>query len=120
MADRILFVSWGQVVRGREERALEVFNDAMGIYGRRQQEGLIEGIDVALLSPSSGLGGYFEVQGSAQQLNALREDDEWRRNIVDAQLVVDDLRVVDGFANEGVARQLALYQEAIAQVPQRA
>jgi len=42
MADRILFIGWGATVRGREERGLEVFNQAVGFYGRCQQEGRIE------------------------------------------------------------------------------
>ena len=39
---------------------------------------------------------------------------------VDASLIVDDLRLVDGYCNEGVAKQMGLYQEAIAKVPQTA
>jgi hypothetical protein len=120
MADRVLFVSWGQVVRGREEHALEVFSESLGLYGRLQQEGRIEGFDVVLLEPSSGLGGYIEVQGSADQLAALSEDDAWRRIIADSTLVVDDLKVARGSANDGVAREIAVFQEAIAKVPQSA
>ena len=33
MAERMLFIGWGQVARGREERALEVFNETLGLYG---------------------------------------------------------------------------------------
>jgi hypothetical protein len=120
MADRLLFISWSRTVRGREVRALEVFNEALAFYGRCQNEGLIESFDVALLGPSGAgsLGGYIEVHGSADQLAALRENAEFMRNIADALLIVDDLAVVDGFANQGVAEQMAIYQEAIAQVPQ--
>jgi hypothetical protein len=120
MADRVLFVSWGTVVRGREERSLEVFNDVLGFYGRAQQAGRIEGIDVALLSPALGVRGYMAVHGSADQIAALREDEELDRLTADAQLVVDEFSMVDGYANEGVARQLAIYQEALAKVPQSA
>jgi hypothetical protein len=42
------------------------------------------------------------------------------RLMVDSELVVDDFSVVDGYANEGVARQLAIYQEQISKVPQSA
>lgn len=118
MADRVLFVGWGMTVRGREERAMEVFNEAVGFCGRSQQEGDIEKFDVVLLAPNAGLNGYIEIHGSAAQLNALREEEEWRRITAAASLVVDDLRHIDGFTNEGVARQMALYQDAIAQVPQ--
>jgi hypothetical protein len=119
MADRILFIGWGAAVRGREERGLEVFDAAVGFYGRCQQEGRIESFDVILLDPhGGGLAGYMELHGSADQLTALRQDQEFRRILVDASLIVDELGIVDGFANEGIAREMALYREAIAQVPQ--
>jgi hypothetical protein len=118
MADRILFVGWGASVHGREERGLEVFNEAMGLYGRLQQEGRIEKFDVVLLDPSPGLGGYIELHGSAEQLNAVRQSEDFRRTLVDASLIVDDFRLVEGFTNEGIAGEMALYQDSITRVPQ--
>jgi hypothetical protein len=118
MADRMLFIGWGATVRGREERALEVFDAAVGFYGRCQQEGRIESFDVILLEPhGGGLAGYMELHGSADQLNALRQEEQFRRLMIDASLIVEELGIVDGFANEGIARELTLYREAIAQVP---
>lgn len=118
MADRVLLISWGTPVRGREERGLEVFNETMGLYGRLQQEGRIERFDVVLLGASGDLNGYIEVHGSAEQLGALREEEEFQRNIIDASLIVEDLRLADGVTNEEIARQMTLYQESIARVPQ--
>jgi hypothetical protein len=119
MADRMLFIGWGATVRGREERGLEVFNEAVGFYGRCQQEGRVEAFDVILLDPhGGGLAGYMELHGSAEQLNALQEDEEFRRLLIDASLIVDELGVVPGLANEGVAREMELYRQAIASVPQ--
>ena len=119
MADRMLFIGWGKTIAGREERALEVFNEAIGFYGRCQQEGRIESFDVILLEPhGGGLYGYLELHGSADQLSALREADDFRRQLADASLIVDELGVVGGFANEGIARQMEIYRGAIAQVPQ--
>ena len=120
MADRVLFISWSAVVRGREERALEVFNESLGLYGRFQQDGRIEGFDVALLEPSSGVAGYIVIHGSAEQIAALPEDDEFRRLIVDATLIVDDLHVVPGRTNEALAKEIGLFAEAAAKVPQNA
>jgi hypothetical protein len=120
MADRVLFISWGEVVRGREERALEVLNESLGFYGRLQQEGRIEGFDVSLFEPSTGVGGYIQIRGSAERLAALTEDDEWRQLITDSSLIVDDLRIARGAINEGVAKEVATYQAAIAKVPQSA
>jgi len=120
MADRVLFIGWSTPVRGLEERGLEVFNEALGLYGRMQQDGRIEGFDVTLLDPNGGLNGYMALRGSADQLGAARADSEFRRILIDASLVVDSLRVIEGYTNEGIAQQMAMYQEAIAKVPQRA
>jgi hypothetical protein len=119
MADRLLFISWGEVVRGREERALESFNEAVGMYGRMQQEGRIERFDVVLLDPNADLGGYFEIHGSPEQLAAVRESDDFRTAITDASLIVDDLRIVEGSTDSRLARDMQLYQERIAAVPQQ-
>jgi hypothetical protein len=118
MADRVLVVSWGAPVPGREERGLEVFNEALGILGRMQQDGRLESFDVVLLSPNGGLNGYIEAHGSAEQLAMLVEDDEFRRNTVDASLIVENLSHVMGVTNEGVAQEMSMYQEALSKVPQ--
>jgi hypothetical protein len=118
MADRMLFIGWGAPVRGREERAVEVFNEALGILGRMQQDGRLESFDVALLEPNAELGGFISAHGTAAQIAALRDDDEFRRNTIDASLTVEGMRHVEGFTNEGVAREMALYTEAVGRVPQ--
>jgi hypothetical protein len=120
MADRVLMITWGRPIPGREERGLEVFNEALGINGRKQQEGKIESFDVALLSPNSTLDGYILVRGSLDQLALLQEDDEFQRNMVDASLVVEDLTMTMGYCDQGVARQVEIYQDAISKVPQSA
>lgn len=120
MADRMLFVGWGASVRGAEERGIEVFNEALGLLGRMQQEGRIEGFDVALLAPNTSLDGFISIRGTARQIADVRDDPAWQRSTVDASLIVDDLRHIEGYTNEGVAQQMALYQDAIGRVPQRA
>ena len=119
MADRVLFITWGMTVRGREERALETFNETLGYYGRMQQEGRIEGFDVAFLDPhGAGVDGFFMLKGSAQQMAAIREDQEFRRLMVSVGLIVDDMRVIDGMTGEGIAREMEIYTSEIAKVPQ--
>ena len=121
MADRVLFVGWDEVVRGREERAVEVFNETVGLYGRLQQEGRIEKFDIVLLEPNaSGMQGYFALHGTADQLHGVREDEEFRRSLIDASLIVDGMRTIAGMTNEGVAKEMANYSAAIQKVPQSA
>lgn len=120
MADRMLFITWGEVVRGREERALEVFDQTVGMYGRFQQRGRIERFDVTLFEPNGGMDGCFQLYGSRAQLDDVRADLEFRRSIADATLIVADLRIIDGVCNEGVAETMGLFRDAIAKVPQMA
>jgi hypothetical protein len=120
MADRVLFISWGASVHGREERGLEVFNEALGLYGRMQQEGRIESFEVALMNPATGMNGYIALHGSADQIAAAREADDVRATLYDASLIVQDLKMTDGFTGEALAHEIEAYQKAIAKVPQHA
>src|SRR5207245_10664085 len=106
MADRVLVISWNAPVRGREERGLEVFNESMGLYGRMQQEGRIGKFDVVLLGATGDLNGYIELHGSAEQIAAVREDEEFQRNTIEASLIVDGLPVVEGVTTEEIASQM--------------
>ena len=118
MADRVLFISWGENVHGREERGLEVFNETVGMYGRFQQEGRIESFDVVLLNPANGIEGYLAIHASAAQIADIKEDEDFRRGLLDASMIVQSLTVTDGYANEGIAEAMEMYREAIAKVPQ--
>jgi hypothetical protein len=121
MADRCLMITWGEVVRGREERALECFNDTVGYYGRCQQQGKIEKFDTVLCAPNGGrLDGYLRVEGSAKQLADLKEDREFQRLAAEATLIVEQFAITDAFCNQGVADQMGLFAEVIAKVPQMA
>ena len=117
MADRALFIGFGVPVRGREERAVEVFNEFVGMLGRMQADGRIEDMDVALLDPHGGeLGGFFMVHGSPEQCSALQMDDEFRRACIDATLIVDDFGVVPAATGAGVAEEMTMYTEALRKV----
>ena len=117
MGDRALFVGFGAPVRGREERAVEVFGEFVGMFGRMQSDGRIEGMDVSLLEPHGGeLGGFFMVHGSEAQCSALQGDEEFRRACIDATLIVENFGVVPATTGEGVGREMAMYSEAVAKV----
>jgi hypothetical protein len=117
MADRAMFVGFGQPVRGREERAIEVFNEFVGMFGRMQSDGRIESMDVTLLDPHGGeLGGFFLVQGSAEQCSALSMDEEFRRACIDASLIVENFGVVPAASGAAVGEEMANYAEAVRKV----
>lgn len=114
MADAALFIGWGQVVRGREKRALQVFNETVEYWGRLQGDGKIEDFEVALLYPHGGdLQGLGLLRGSEEQISALQTDEEFQRMLTRADQVIDSLGAVPAVIGEGLARSIAQYQGEI-------
>jgi hypothetical protein len=114
MADAGLFIGWGQVVRGREKRALEVFNESVEYWGGLQGDGKIEDFEIVLLSPHGGdLAGFALLRGSVEQMNALRADEEFTRRITRADLIVESQGVVDAVVGEGIGSAMGIYQDEI-------
>ncbi len=117
MAEAGLFIGWGEPVRGREERALAIFNESVQYWGGLQQQGRIERFDVALLPPHGGdLGGFALLRGTAEQIDSVRRDEEFRRLVQRVRLVVEDLGLVDALVDDGLAQGLGLYQDAVGQL----
>jgi|SRR5215204_228133 len=117
MADAGLFIGWGQVVRGREDRALDVFNETIEFYGQMQSDGRIESFDVCLLEPHGGeLGGFVLLRGTEEQMEAVHRAEDFERIMTKAALIVDDLGIVPAAIGASLARSMAIYQEELAVV----
>ena len=114
MAEAGLFIGWGQVVRGREERALQVFNESIEYWGGLQSGGKIEDFEVVLLEPHGGdLAGFALLRGSRDQISALRIDDEFERRTARADLIIESQGVIGAALGEGLERTIGVYQEEI-------
>jgi hypothetical protein len=109
MADSVLFVGWGTPVRGREQKAQDVFQESVEYWGKLQADGQIESIEVVLLGAHGGdLNGFAILRGEGDKLDAVQRSEEFTRLITRANLIVDSLGVVPGITGEEVAAQLAL------------
>jgi hypothetical protein len=113
MADDALFIGWGEVVRGRELRALDVFQETLEFWGQAQSDGRIEGYEPFLLDPhGGGLAGFMLVRGERAQLETLSASSEFTRVMARAGMVVDELGVIHAYTGEALGRQMAAFQEA--------
>ena len=114
MADAALFIGWGQVVRGREKRAVQVFNESVEYWGGLQGDGKIEDFEVVLLTPHGGdLQGFALLRGSEDQIGALRADEEFARRVTRADLIIESQGVVDAADRRRHRPRLAQYQGEI-------
>jgi len=115
MAGDALFVGWGAVVRGREQKSLQVFQETVEFWSAAQQAGRIEGFTPYLLAPhGGGLGGFMLLTGERAKLDELRASDDFRRLIARAGMIVEELGVLDAYGGDALAQQLGQFQQAAA------
>jgi hypothetical protein len=119
MAGEALFLGWGPVVRGREQRALEVFQESIAYYAKLQQDGQIESFTPVLLAAHGGdLNGFIITYGEQASLDAVRSSPEFARLLARAGSIVDKLGVVNAFTGEALGEQMGLFGEIAGGLPQ--
>ena len=112
MADAVLFIGWGAVVSGREQKSLQVFGEGVAYWQRLQEQGEIESFEAVQLEPHGGeLAGFALLRGERDKLERVRYTDEFLRLNARANLVVQNFGVVAGFSGEALNRQFATFQE---------
>jgi hypothetical protein len=115
MADAGLFIGWGEVVRGRETEAAELFQETLGWYASLQERGEIESFEPIFLEPHGGdLSGFILVRGDAEKLAALRVSEEFTQLSIRVGLIVDRFGVVAADMGERLQRQVEYYTEQVA------
>jgi hypothetical protein len=117
MADDGLFIGWGEVVRGRETKAVEVFNEAVEYYSGLQQDGRIESFEPWFLAPHGGdLGGFIIVRGEREKLDEVVRSPEFERLQARVAMIVDGSGFVQAVTGEALARGMGQFQEATAEL----
>jgi hypothetical protein len=114
VANDAIFMGWGNGVRGREKKGLEVFGEAVALWGKLQQEGKLESFEPVFLTPHGGdLQGFFLLRGERAALDEIQASEEFQRLATRANLIVDSFGVVPGYCGEGIQQPLGIYQEAV-------
>lgn len=114
MADAGLFVGWGEVVRGREDQSLELFNEFLGYLGGLAENGEIESFEPVFLEAHGGdLAGFVLIRGEADRLHSIRTSDEWIKHATRGGLMTENFGVVSAALGERLERQMAVYMEQI-------
>lgn len=119
MAGEAIFLGWGQVVRGRERLALQVFQETAEYWAKQQQDGKIESFRPFLLRPHGGdLAGFWLIEGERSALDEIQSSDEFVRLISRAGAIVDNLGVTAAVTDEVLGSQLGTYAEVAQDLPQ--
>lgn len=111
MANAALVIGWGSVLPGREQKALQVFNEAVQYWTRLRQQGEIDSFEPVTLEPHGGdLLGFCLLRGEREALNRLRSSEEFMRLNNRAGLVVANFGVISAYIGEELTRLLADFQ----------
>ena len=96
MADIAVFIVSDRVRQGRERRALRVFAASREYLEGLEKQKAIENFEVGIAGPAApaDIGAFWMVRGTEDQLRAVRESKEFRRLMIRATLVVENIRVV--------------------------
>ena len=117
MADEALFIGWGDVVRGRESKALDVFNESLQYYARLQQDGAVESFDAWFLAPHGGdLAGFILLRGERERLDEVQRSADFESLMTRAGMIVDRVGVVNAYTGEALGRLMSQFQEATAEL----
>jgi hypothetical protein len=117
MADEALFIGWGEVVRGRERKAVEVFNESIQYYLQLQQDGKIESVEPWFLAPHGGdLAGFILLRGEREQLDEIQRSADFERLQTRAGLIVDRTGAINAYTGEALGRLMGHFQDASAEL----
>ncbi len=113
MAGDELFIGWGPVVRGREQKALQVFQETIEFHGKLQQDGKIDGFDAHLVAPHGGdLAGFIVLHGERGKLDEVRNSEDFELLITRAATIVDQVGVLNAFSGDALGQAMARFQAA--------
>ena len=117
MADEALFIGWGEVVRGREQKAVEVFNESIQYYGQLQESGKIEGFEAFFLASHGGdLGGFILLRGERERLDEVQRSPEFERLQTRVAMIVDRSGTVNAYTGEALGRLMGQFEKAAADI----
>jgi hypothetical protein len=115
MAKSALFIGWGPAIPGREQKALDLFSEAMQYYARLQQQGDIESVEPVLLEAHGGdLGGFIFLRGDTERLARLRSSPEFIDYTTRAQLVLTNVGVVGAWYGDELQQLMAGFGRHVA------
>jgi hypothetical protein len=119
VAGEALFLGWGEVVRGREQLALQVFQESIAYYTKLQEDGKIDSFEPVLLEPHGGdLAGFIIMHGDQSSLDSIRSSPEFQKLTYRASAVVDGIGVVGAYTGDALGAVMGIFGEVSQGLPQ--
>ncbi len=87
-----IFISWGTIVRRREQQATGVYRAALGYFQGLKSSGKAQDFKshFVITGNSADMSGFFLLEGSSQQIGAVQASPEFAVLVQKGQLVVEN------------------------------
>jgi hypothetical protein len=113
MANHGLFIGFGYPVRGREQKAAQVFGELLQFLGQQAQSGGLESFEPVFLQPHGGdLDGLVLVRGDRAKLDQMVASDAFNRLATRARLIVENFGVVNCVLGDAIQTEMATFTQA--------
>lgn len=112
-----LMISWGNTVRGREQKGLATFGKAVGYFADLAKEGRIHGHrEYFCLTGNSGQrAGFMIVDGELEELQKIQLEDDNLRLMAEASTIVEGFEVTMciGGSDQAVGDTMTRFTETL-------
>ncbi len=110
MADAGLLIGWNRVVPGRDDHAVDLWNEMLTFVRRLHAEGRIKQFEPVILGAHGGqLNGFVLLRGDQAHLDQIRNSEEFLVLNVRAQRALDGFTVVRAHFGEEAQKILRIY-----------
>ena len=116
--DTGLLIRWGQILQGREDQALALFDETVAYFLGLLENKKISSFEPCLFSMSDfeEEQGFFLVKGPVADIFALMDSNEYKTFMTKGNLVLHHLRVNMLTVGDEVAQQLERYRNVRAEM----
>lgn len=113
MAKTGFIIGWKDVKPGREHHAAELYASTVAFYERKVREKIVESFEPVLLARHGGdLNGFFLVRGELDQLNRLRQSEEYLDFTARAVHCLESFGVVECYLGHGIQDLMTRWQKS--------
>jgi hypothetical protein len=109
MSNAALYIKWGQPVRGRESKSIEVFMHALEYYAslEKQKKIAAQRVYVAETGDFGQFGGFILLEGDVAQLRAVLDSEDYKNLLMQAHQIVEHLETIHLAAGDEVQKVVA-------------
>ena len=112
--DAAIISTWGQTVRGREAKAVEVFGDLTMFWAKKAADSKCQ--EPEAFFAIDGSHGVFMVKGKLDELMEIWNSEENEILVDKGQLIVDDLKTGFYVTGDDVTTGLSRYMQALGEL----